>query len=100
VGKTTLQQAAQLWADAKGAGARRALDDGMAKLAAMIAFDLAEAKRADGNPYDGTMNARVEWAPIGYGAKTEEGYVVWEPNGRIWVRFKTRDLSACGVLAR
>jgi len=98
-GKTPLELAARLWTDANGVGARHALDDGMAELAAMIAFDLTEAKDTGGNLYDARGNPRAESVPNAYGADME-GYVVREPNGRIWVRFKNGDLSAFEALAR
>ncbi|HUL60753.1 MAG TPA: hypothetical protein VLU43_15840 [Anaeromyxobacteraceae bacterium] len=96
--RTTLEQASQLWADGRGRTARRALDGGMAELASMIAFDLAEHGPAGASLYEAPPDARQATVIGAYGNGTATGFVVREANGRAWVRLPTGELSAIGGL--
>lgn len=78
-GKTTMAEAANLWADNDGKYARRALAGGIDELARMIAFDLAQ-----GGPPD---------APAAEAVLREE-------NGRKWLRSRSGELRSEGELYR
>ncbi len=98
-GKTTMAEAAKLWAENGGKYARRALDGGIAELAKMIAFDLAQGGPPSATAaYDDPPDAKVLTAVGKYGMGTSSGFVVREENGRSWLRLHSGELGSVGEL--
>jgi hypothetical protein len=95
-GKTTMDEAAALWAADGGRKARRALDDGIDEVARMLAFDIVQVRTA-GAPaatYAAPEGAPslVSIGPFGFGALT--GFPVKQEKGRAWLRVSTGELAA------
>ena len=102
--KTTMAEAAQLWANNGGQNARRALNGGIAELARMIAFDLAQGGPPNATDptatYDEPPGAKVLTTVGKYGTGSANGFVVREENGRSWLRLRSGELSSVGELYR
>lgn len=100
-GKTTTAEAANLWAENGGRSARRAIDGGIAEIARMIAFDLAQGGPSGAAAaYDEPPGAKVLTAVGKHGTGTFSGFVVREENGRSWLRLHSGELNSVGELYR
>ena len=119
-----MAEAAQLWANNGGQNARRALNGGIAELARMIAFDLAQGGPPNATDptatYDEPPGAKVLTTVGKYGTGSANGFVVREENGgdaravglglvgphgapcnwRSWLRLRSGELSSVGELYR
>jgi hypothetical protein len=89
-GKTTMDEAAALWAAEQGRAARSALDAGMGELAKMIAFDVAQAAPAAAAAPDAAKLTSV--GPYALGVLS--GAAVRQEQGRAWLRAGTGELAA------
>jgi hypothetical protein len=97
-GKTTMSEAAALWAADQGGAARSALDGGMSELARMIAFDVQQVgpagKAEPPKSYDAPPDAKAltSVGPMASGSLT--GFAVRQEKGRAWLRVASGELAA------
>jgi hypothetical protein len=96
-GKTTLDEAAALWAAEQGRAARTALEVGMNEVARMIAFDIVQIRTAGPNPPEPKYEAPAGAATltsVGPNAQgTLSGFAVRQEKGRAWLRASTGELA-------
>lgn len=100
--KEALDAAAQRWAADGGKLARRAFEGGIAELARMIAFDLAQGGPAGATSpaatYETPPGAKVVTAAGKFGVGVASGFVLREEKGRAWSRLGSGELTASGEL--
>ena len=81
-----LKENASAWAAEGGARARAALENGLADLARLVAFDLAQGPPTNGRSYGPHQSAERRSVRSPRNAEKIEGFVVRVDHGRAWVR--------------
>ena len=101
-GKTTMEEAAAMWAGERGRAARSALDGGVNELARMIAFDVVQAGPAGKIDPNATYDAPPDAKPVtSVGPQAVgrlDGFAIRQENGRVWLRASTGELAAVEAL--
>jgi len=83
-------EAATLWAANSGKRARQVMDESLAEVIRMLAFDLDQSNPPDKNLFKAPDNA--ETRVVSNGQVAQAGYVTHTENNRIWVRLPGGEL--------